>query len=85
MFYYLHVAESHPELHKILFPTLVEGHWFLLEHDLDTGEVVSHNSLATPTDEAPSSDDVYFSETHPLGKQNFVAQFLRRDRPATAV
>ena len=84
-YYYLRLSESLSHISKVVFTTLHLGHWFLLEHDVATGEVTSHNSLAVPDDDADSSDDVYFGEEYPLALQNYVVQFLRKDRPAKAV
>lgn len=85
MRYYLLLSENRTSIKKILFPTLSQGHWFLLEHDLITKQIVSHNSLDIPSDDAPSSDDVYITEEYPTGKQIYTAAFLMKDRPSRAV
>src|SRR5580700_439950 len=44
--YYIGIMNALPVLDGVLFCTLIENHYILLEHIICTGQVIGHNSMS---------------------------------------
>ena len=81
--YYLRLSENIRYLQRVLFITLFDFHYVLVEHDCLSGGIVVHNSFSEPSNDASSASPALDAC---IAEQIFFLSFLRgTTRPQHAV